>query len=84
MTVRDKFINMLVNNGMFEEQAKEVMQLAEPKLTELADDYNIRFDSPAESYPNAVYNVLFISIKATALQWIDANKPQAWYRLMFE
>lgn len=84
MTVREKFISMLVNNGMFEEQAKEVMQLAEPKLKELTDDYSIRFDQLSESYPNSVYNILFIPVKKVALEWIDANKPQAWYRPMFE
>jgi len=83
MTVKEKLINMLVEYGMFEEQAKEVIELAIPKLNELADDYVITYDAPDDQYPTGVYTVWFISIKKIALQWIDENKPEAWYREMF-
>ena len=84
MTTREKLENMLVNNGMFESQAKEVMEIAIPELNSLVKDYQITFDRPAMEYPTAVYNVLFLAIKPIALKWIEANVPMAWYKPMFQ
>jgi hypothetical protein len=83
MTVREKLESMLVANGMFENQAKEVIDLSIPKLNELADDYTITFESPSNQYPDMIYNLWYITIKPIALKWIDDNKPMAWFREMF-
>lgn len=84
MTVREKLTNMLVKNGMYESQANEVMKLAEPKLNELVDDYDIKFDLQENHYPSIIYKILFIEIKKVALLWIDDKFPNAWYRPMFK
>ena len=68
---------------MFEEQAKEVIELAIPKLNLLSGDYKITYNSPFDDYPSGLYNVWYIIIKPIALKWIDDNKPMAWYRDMF-
>jgi len=83
MTVREKLESMLIANGMFENQAKEVIELSIPKLNELADDYTITFESPSNQYPDMIYNLLYMTIKPIALKWIDDNKPMAWFREMF-
>lgn len=83
MTVRGKLESMLVANGMFENQAKEVIELSIPKLYELADDYTITFESPSNQYPDMIYNLWYMTIKPIALKWIDDNKPMAWFRDMF-
>jgi hypothetical protein len=83
MTVREKLESMLVANGMFENQAKEVIELSIPKLNELADDYTITFESPSNQYPDMIYNLWYMTIKPIALKWIDDNKPMAWFREMF-
>lgn len=83
MNVRGKLEGMLVSNGMFENQAKEVIDLAIPKLNELVDDYTISFESPSSDYPDMVYNIWFMTIKPIALKWIDDNKPMAWFRELF-
>ncbi len=83
MNVREKLENMLVENGMFESQAKEVINLAIPELNVLANDYTITFESPSDSYGDAIYGLWFMAIKPIALKWIDENKPQAWFREMF-
>lgn len=83
MTVRTKLESMLVSNGMFENQAKEVIDLAIPKLNELANDYKITFESPDDHYPDVMYKLWFMTIKTIALKWIDENKPEAWFREMF-
>jgi hypothetical protein len=83
MTVRGKLENMLVLNGMFESQAKEVIELSIPKLNELDKDYTITFDSSSNSYPDVIYQLWFMTIKPIALEWIDKNKQMACYRGMF-
>ena len=82
-TVRGKLESMLIQYGMFESQAKEVIDLSIPKLNELVDEYKISFDRPQTEYPDTLYSILFLNIKPIALKWIDDNKPMAWYRDMF-
>lgn len=83
MNVEQKFIKMLMNKGMFESQAKEVMLVAKPKINVLIEDYNITWESPSHQYPDVVFNVLFMDVENTALQWIEDNVPMAWYKPMF-
>lgn len=81
MTTREKVIKQLEDNGMFLEQAEQVFKKAQPLLKR--DDYTITWDRPASEYPEPFYNVLWVMIKPIALQWIDENCPQAWFRPMF-
>lgn len=83
LTTRQKFEKMLFERGMFEAQASKVMDLAIPKLQELVVEYQITWDKPANKYPEAFYNVAFITVKEAALEWIDTNLPRAWFRAMF-
>jgi len=83
MTVREKLESMLIENGMFETQAKEVMEIAIPELNELVENYQITFNRPSSEYPNVIYNILFLAVKPIALKWIDENKPMAWFRSTF-
>lgn len=83
MTVKEKLIDMLVNSGMSEIQAEDVLELAKPTLEKAGQGYKLTFDRPASEYPSALYPLLFGVIKPVALKWIDDNKPQAWFREMF-
>lgn len=83
MTTREKFESMLVKNGMFESQAKKVMDIAIPELKELYSANDITFDRPSEEYPSVLYSIIFIAIKPIALKWIEQNCPQAWFKPMF-
>ncbi len=84
MTIKEKLQNMLVSKGMFDSQAKEVIELAIPELNDLCNDYNINFDGCSSTYPNAIYNILFLAIKPIALNWIEEKQPFAWYKPIFE
>jgi hypothetical protein len=84
MTTREKLEGMLVNNGMFESQAKEVIDLAIPELNNLVEDYQITFDRPANEYPSVFYSILLLAIKPIALKWIEKNVPMAWYKPLFQ
>lgn len=83
MTVREKLESMLISNGMFESQAKEVIDLSISKLNDLIQGYRINFDSPSSDYPDIAYVMWFKEIKPIALKWIDSNIPLAWFRPMF-
>lgn len=84
MTTVEQLENMLINRGMFESQAKEVMKIAISELNKLTEDYKITFDRPANEYPEAIYTILFLAIKPIALKWIEENIPQAWFKPMFQ
>ncbi len=78
MTSREKLIEMLVANGMFETQAEEVMDMAQER-----DDMGIHWNFSHDQYADMMYPILFESIKPIALEWIEKNKPQAWYKGCF-
>lgn len=83
MTTRQKFEKMLFQNGMFEEQARKVMDQAIPVIEAISPDYRMTWDRPADEYPDAIYSVLWPTVRKEALKWIDTNIPKAWFRGMF-
>lgn len=83
MTVTEKIQGKLIENGMFDSQAKEVMLLVVPRLRKLVSGYGIDLDGQSSAYPDIIHTILFADIKPIALKWIDENIPMAWYRPMF-
>ncbi len=83
MTTREKFEKMLTNNGMFESQAKKVMDLAIP-VVDGFDNYKMTWERPANEYPDPLYAVIYMMIEPIALKWIEDNCPKAWFKPMFE
>ena len=84
MTTREKLMDMLVQHGMFESQAEKVLEIAIPKIEAATPDYRITWNRPAEEYPNALYRVMWIYVKAAAKDWIAENAPRAWFRPIFD
>ena len=80
-TIEEKLKQMLIDKGLFEDMAEEIMQQVK------ADDINAvmtnRWGEPVEGYPGSVLAVLWISTRDTALEWIDENLPNAWFRPLF-
>lgn len=83
-TTRERFEKMLVNNCMFEDDAKKVMDIAIPIIDDVNPDYHYTWDRPADEYPQPIYNILFFEIKKIALKYIEENCPMAWYKPLFE
>ena len=81
MTMKDKMKALLMQNGMFESEAEQVMEMAKND-TRLAD-MKSRWNDDIEGYPPQLLNVVWFSVKRNALLWIDANIPQAYYRNFF-
>lgn len=82
MTVEEKMIQLLVNKGMFESQAKQVLESA--KIHKLFKETDTKWDSPSSGYPDSCLVVISMSIDMIALEWIDRNCPKAWFRPMFD
>ena len=83
MTTQQKFESMLVERGMFESQAKKVMEIAKPMFVQAMPDYRFTWDRPAKEYHDVIYNTGFFIVKRAAIQWIDENLPEAWFRPIF-
>lgn len=79
-TVREVITKRLIDNGMFEEQAEEVMALAEESM----DTMNENWGKDANSYPAIIINLTWSNVKLVALKWIDENAPEAWFKPIFE
>ena len=80
-TTKEKCISFLTNNGLWPQESEQVFEAAKPRLE--VGGYQMTWDRPANEYPNALYAVMFITLKAVALEWIDQNKPMHFARPMF-
>lgn len=72
----------LYNNGLFGNEVDQVIELAKADDV-LKDTMANRWQDNMEGYPPEFKSVFILSLKRVALQWIDANKPHAWYRPVF-
>lgn len=84
MTIKGKLRDMLVQKGMSNEQAVLVMNIALPQLQDLVKSYNVNWNDTHEAFPTEVYIAWMACINPIALKWIIKNKPEAWFRPMFE
>ena len=85
MTLRQKLIKMLVDKGLFESQATEIITQSIKIIDSKQGEYKVTWDRPADEYPDVCISLWFMeTIKPATLAWIDKNKPQAWFRPIFE
>ncbi len=83
MTAKEKLVDMCTVLGMFPDQAKEVVDLAIHKIDALVPDYQITWDCPWDEYLEVAYDIWFHTVAECAVEWIDENCPEAWFREMF-
>ena len=81
MKLREKLLQELVNNGLFDSEAAAV--IARYEESEMGAPIKGRLDDDASGYPESVYITTWIGVKHTALEWIDETCPQHWARPMF-
>lgn len=84
MTTREKLESNLVNKGLMPFQAKEIMNLAIPRLDEVVPEYKTTWNRPFDEYPAAMYAVWQIEVNKVALEWIEMHCPNAWFKPMFQ
>ena len=81
MTFNEYVKKFCVDRGMWPEQAQSV-------LKNMQDDKSFGFDSlrwtdHIEGYPQPMMIAFSINIKLAALDFIDKNMPQAFFRPLF-
>lgn len=81
MTIEEKLVEMLVNDGMFDTQANQVMERV--KSNKINEAMIGCWGDATEGYPETLFMPLWASTKDHALEWIDENLPQAFFRPMF-
>lgn len=81
MKIREKLLNLLYENGLFEDQALAVLALYEE--SEMGKVMKDRLDDDIEGYPATVLAGTWMGVCHYALKWIDSNLPQHWARPMF-
>jgi hypothetical protein len=69
----------LYNSGLFENQADAILK----NVVSRKDSMSGRWNDPVSGYPPGMTNVLWVSAKAEALNWIDNNMPMHWARPLF-
>lgn len=81
MTFDEKMREMLVERGMTDNHALEIIGVA--KAAEELASMKDRWDDDTGDYPEFLLNVLWMNVKILVLKWIDTNHPEYWYRPMF-
>jgi hypothetical protein len=81
ITVEQFLLNQCEKNYMFADQAQEVVNLL--KLTEPMQNMKERWADDIEGYPQPLLTGLWLQCCTIALQWIDENCPDAWFRGAF-
>lgn len=87
-TTRQRFEQMIFQRGVFENQAKSIMDYAIPLVNAQYESqeiaHRIDWNGLADGYPETFYSMTFhVNIKPFVIAWIDQNLPQAWFRSMF-
>lgn len=81
MKFREKAVKTLYSQGLFEDQAKEIVEkYINSPAGELMKD---RMDDDESGYPAQFFSVIWIGVKVVAVDWIDENCPKHWARPMF-
>ena len=82
MTIREKLTELLTRNGMWPNDAFEVME--EVISSDTTESMIDRWNDVADGYPKPFLALLWFMVRQKALEWIDANCPKAFYRSLFE
>lgn len=78
ITVKQALISNLVNTGMSESQASEVVNITKEQIGN-----DLRLEDSIHSYDEVIIQLWISSVRKCALNWIEENKPEAWYKPMF-
>lgn len=82
MRFHDKMLQELQNHGLWEDEAKAVLDAV--KFAPTSEPFVGRWRDEVEDYPPVVWNLLWIGAKKEAARWLAENKPEHWARPMFD
>jgi hypothetical protein len=81
MTFNEFSNDYLIKSGMQESDARAVIEAA--KQSEGMEAMIGLWDNSIDGYPPVMKASFHMSIKRHALEYIDANMPEAWFRDLF-
>lgn len=81
-TMYELYFQLLLNSGLFEEDAKVVMQRAQD--SEVLQAMKGRWQDKASDYPTAMLPIVLMGVSAETVKWMDEECPQHWARPMFD
>lgn len=82
MTFRESMIKTLIEMGMFESQANNLID--EYSSNESSEMMKNRWNDNMRDYPVELQESVWIDVKYFAEVWIRENIPGAWYLPMFK
>lgn len=81
MTWNQFVIAQLIDRLMWPQDAEKVLDLM--KASPITENMKNRWNDSIEEYPPQMKSVILMTACKTALDWIDNNQPNAFYRSMF-
>ena len=81
-TIKIELIGRAVSCGLWPQEAEKVFAAVE--ADKVNAPMNGRWSDPVDDYPPAVIALNWLQMKAKALEYIDAEKPMHFARMMFE
>lgn len=78
-SVSQAVIDHLVSNGMFESQAAQVLNIVKGRNEAM----NGHWEDNKADYPDVMLRVIILDANLAAVEWIDENLPNAFFRPMF-
>jgi hypothetical protein len=86
MKIRAKLEKMLFESGLWEEEAKAIVDAFEKEDPSRNEAVKEALNKDFEGYGpqgQILLNIAYVSVKATAFEWLTKNKPQHWARGIF-
>lgn len=81
MSIEDTIVKRLEEHGLFNDQAKAVVESM--KVAPGNEVMEGRWRDATSDYPPSILQMAWMSAKLHAVEWIDANCPAHWARGMF-
>lgn len=79
-TIEYKLRGMLAKRGLSDQETDTIMET----FKRLSGNQAVKWGDSPEGYPPELMDVLTAGLFSEVLNWIDTNKPRAWYRPMFD
>lgn len=79
-TFRDTLFNYLHDNGLSDNQASKIYVVVYKAMDDMVGRWD---DDDVEAYPPIMQNLILLTTKRVAFDWIEENIPLAWFKPMF-
>ena len=80
MNFKQYFKNELESQGMFSQQADDVIE----QVIEVDDTMNERWYQDIKNYPDGMINILRLTVHTEATKYLKEHCPQAWNLPLFD